>query len=191
MGGKDLGKKRRACRSQDGEETAPVAGRHLPANQALFFESVNDAGQGSLGDQGLLGQLAEGHSLGVAQGGDDVKLRWCEAQTPDVSGGVGGKGMIGLGKFPQDGEKRFLFRALLQIRRGLYCRLPKYFLTHLFPHLSAGKLSCIELFGTDVKGAIGEYSVSAEAVVTTMRVPTYVLLVKFVRCLTFLGGQDC
>ena len=108
MGGKDLGKKRLACRSQDGEETAPVAGRYIPVNQTFFFESVNDTGQGSLGDQGLLGQLAEGHSLGVAQGSDDIKLCGCEAQLPDVGGGVGGKGMVGLGKFSQDVEKRLL-----------------------------------------------------------------------------------
>ena len=116
MGGKDLGEKRLACRSQDGEETAPVADRHLPANQSFFFEAVDDAGQGSLGDQGFLGKLAEGHSLGVAQGSDDVKLRWREAQLPDVGGGVGGKGMVGLGKFSQDGEKRLLGCGLRRSR---------------------------------------------------------------------------
>ena len=139
MGGKDFGEKRLACRSQDGEETAPVADRHLPANQTLFFEAIDDAGQGSLGDQGFLGKLAEGHSLGVAQSGDDIKLRWRKAQLPDMSGGVGGKGMIGLGKLSQHGEKRLLYCGLLQVRRGLFCRLPKYFFTHLFPQLFAGK----------------------------------------------------
>ena len=139
MGGKYSGKKGLAFGGQNGAETPSIAGWYLPANQALFFEAVDDAGQGSLGDQGFLGKLAEGHSLGVAQGSDDVKLRWCEAQLPDVSGGVGGKGMIGLGKLSQDGEKRFLYCALLQIHRGLFCRLPKYFFTHLSPKLFAGK----------------------------------------------------
>ena len=139
MGGKDLSEKRLACRSQDGEETAPVADRHLPANQTLFFEPVDDAGQGSLGDQGFLGKLAEGHSLGVSQSGDDIKLRWREAQLPDVGGRVGGKRMIGLGELSQNGEKRLLCCGLLQqVRRGPCC-LPKYFLTHLFPQLFAGK----------------------------------------------------
>ena len=116
MGGKDFGEKRLACRSQDGEETAPVADRNLPANQSFFFEAVDDAGQGSLGDQGFLGKLAEGHSLGVAQGSDDVKLRWREAQLPDMSGGVGGKGMVGLSELSQDCEKRLLDCGLRRSR---------------------------------------------------------------------------
>lgn len=138
MGGKDLGKQCLACRSQDGEETAPVTDRHLPAHQTLSFKAVDDAGQGSLGDQGFLSKFAEGHSLGVAQGSDDVKLRRSETQLPDVGSGVGGKGMIGLGKLPQYSEKRFLCCGL-QVHRGLFCRLPKYFFTHLFPKLFAGK----------------------------------------------------
>ena len=139
MGGEYSGKNDFAFGGQNGTKTASITHRDLPANQAFFIEAIDDAGQGSLGDQGFLGKLGEGHSLGVAQGSDDVKLRRCETQLPDVGSGVGGKGMIGLGKLSQDGEKRRLGCGLLQVRRGLYCRLPKYFLTHLFPQLFVSK----------------------------------------------------
>ena len=74
----------------------------IPLDDALGFQAVQHAGQSTLGHQRGCREFRTGHSVCVAQRGDDVELGRGQAHRPDVAAVLPPAGQVGFHQRAQD-----------------------------------------------------------------------------------------